>query len=220
MLVVWTLFSIITAIILSKANHRPLQKETPKFVYGWFFLVYRVCYGLAIFGYVLFMIELLGFTHFLIHTFNIEFSSAYVGILFIFYGLYFGVLGRDFAEMCTDRMASVMGFTGKGNIPSKSVPSGICCICGDHYDPNESIELTCKHKFHERCLRGWTIIGKKDTCPYCSEKVRLKDLFHHPWEQPGIVWAQLMDALRYMIVWNPIIMTAVNLFLYYVDPGA
>jgi hypothetical protein len=27
------------------------------------------------------------------------------------------------------------------------------------------------HLFHEFCIRGWTMIGKKDVCPYCSEKV-------------------------------------------------
>lgn len=31
------------------------------------------------------------------------------GMLLLFYGLYYGVLGRDFAELCTDRMASQIG---------------------------------------------------------------------------------------------------------------
>lgn len=33
------------------------------------------------------------------------------------------------------------------------------------------IELGCKHKYHEFCIKGWTIVGKKDTCPACKEKV-------------------------------------------------
>ena len=31
------------------------------------------------------------------------------GITIIFYGLYYGVLGRDCAEICTDKMAAKMG---------------------------------------------------------------------------------------------------------------
>ena len=32
-----------------------------------------------------------------------------VGLLFVFYGLYYGVLGRDLSEICTDKMASNIG---------------------------------------------------------------------------------------------------------------
>lgn len=31
------------------------------------------------------------------------------GLLFIFYGLYYGVLGRDISEICADKMASHVG---------------------------------------------------------------------------------------------------------------
>ena len=31
------------------------------------------------------------------------------GLVTLFYGLYFGVLGRDFAEICADKMASKIG---------------------------------------------------------------------------------------------------------------
>lgn len=63
------------------------------------------------------------------------------------------------------------------------------------------------------------MIGKKNTCPYCSEKVPdLKKLFNNPWEQPGIIWAQLLDTLRYLIVWNPIIFTIIQIVIYVIDP--
>lgn len=32
-----------------------------------------------------------------------------VGVVLLFYGLYYGVLGRDFAEICSDYMASTIG---------------------------------------------------------------------------------------------------------------
>lgn len=32
-----------------------------------------------------------------------------VALLFVFYGLYYGVLGRDLSELCTDKMACHIG---------------------------------------------------------------------------------------------------------------
>lgn len=32
-----------------------------------------------------------------------------VGVIMLFYGLYYGVMGRDFAEICSDYMASTLG---------------------------------------------------------------------------------------------------------------
>lgn len=32
-----------------------------------------------------------------------------LSILLIFYGLYYGVLGRDLSEICTDKMAASIG---------------------------------------------------------------------------------------------------------------
>lgn len=32
-----------------------------------------------------------------------------VSLLFIFYGLYYGVLGRDLSELCADKMACHLG---------------------------------------------------------------------------------------------------------------
>jgi len=221
MIVIWIVFSAITGYLIVHASKSPLWKETPSRVYAWFYFVYRLSYLLTLIGYVLVMFEFLGVTHFLISVFGIEafHSLAYLGTLFLFYGLYYGVLGRDCAEMCTDRLASVMGYTGKG-LPSKSLPPRTCCICNDEYNPETAVKLNCNHQFHEWCIRGWTIIGKKDTCPYCSEKVQLKQLFNNPWEKQGILWANLLDSLRYLIVWNPVILTAVQLFLYFADPGA
>lgn len=36
------------------------------------------------------------------------------GISLLFYGLYYGVLERDFAEMCADYMASTIGVSSPG----------------------------------------------------------------------------------------------------------
>ena len=39
-------------------------------------------------------------------------------------------------------------------------------------------------RFHEFCIRGWCIVGKKQTCPYCKEKVDLKRMFPSPYPLP------------------------------------
>lgn len=203
MIFIWSIFSIITGYLIVKASQSPLYKETPSRVYGWFFMVYKASYTLSIVGYVLVMAEFVGISHLLIRLTHSEVFHSVVslGALLMFYGLYFGVLGRDCAEMCTTRLASTMGFTGKG-IPSKILPPRTCCICGDHFNPLTAIELPCSHSFHHMCIKGWTIIGKKDTCPYCSEKVPLGTVFSNPWQRRGMLWANLLDSLRYLIVWN------------------
>lgn len=35
------------------------------------------------------------------------------GVTVLFYGLYFGVLGRDFAEICADKIASKLGVSSR-----------------------------------------------------------------------------------------------------------
>lgn len=39
-------------------------------------------------------------------------------------------------------------------------------------------------RFHEFCIRGWCIVGKKQMCPYCKEKVDLKRMFSNPYPFP------------------------------------
>lgn len=36
-----------------------------------------------------------------------------VGFMFVYYGLYFGVLGRDVSEICADKMAANIGVSGE-----------------------------------------------------------------------------------------------------------
>lgn len=55
----------------------------------------------------------------------------------------------------------------------------------------------------------WLIIGKKQVCPYCKEKVDLKKLFN-PWQRPHLLYGQLLDWLRYLLAWQPLILFIVQ----------
>lgn len=75
-------------------------------VYKWFYFIYKLSYGLGIIGYSVMMATFFGL--------NIVFDSKPqiwidIGVIIIFYGLYYGVLGRDLAEICADKMASHIG---------------------------------------------------------------------------------------------------------------
>ncbi|XP_007438944.2 RING finger protein 121 isoform X2 [Python bivittatus] len=140
------------------------------------------------------------------------------GISLLFYGLYYGVLERDFAEMCADYMASTIGFYSASGMPTKHLSDSVCAVCGQQIfvDVNEegiienTYRLSCNHVFHEFCIRGWCIVGKKQTCPYCKEKVDLKRMFSNPWERPHVMYGQLLDWLRYLVAWQPVIIGLVQ----------
>jgi len=51
-------------------------------------------------------------------------------------------------------------------------------------------------------------------CPFCSEKVELRNMFTNPWETQSLIWANLLDALRYLVVWNPLILVITQATLY------
>ena len=74
-----------------------------------------------------------------------------------------------------------------------------------------------RFRFHEFCIRGWCLVGKKQTCPYCREKVDLKRMFHQPWEKPHVLFGQLLDFIRYFVVWLPAILVSVQLIYYLLE---
>ena len=90
----------------------------------------------------------------------------------------------------------------------------------------DTFRLSCGHEFHEVrlnhclilansiypqfCIRGWCIVGKKQTCPYCHEKVDLKRMFPNPWEKPQMMYGQLLDWVRWLVCWQPVILVLVQ----------
>ncbi|KAI8635958.1 hypothetical protein BD408DRAFT_454841 [Parasitella parasitica] len=201
---------------------------TPRMVYKWFTVVYNVSFVVGVVGYALILVAFFGIAE--IFSAGSEFIQT--GILMLSYGLYFGVLGRDFVEICTDRMAATIGYYSEDGLPNKYLGEGICAVCGHATsvghtaslttDPTQRPmfsddpvhQLTCKHVFHEKCIRGWVMIGKKDICPYCKEKVDLKQFKRNPWDTQQQLYLNLLDGVRYLVVWQPIIFGAVQLAYY------
>jgi RING finger protein 121 len=133
----------------------------------------------------------------------------------MFYALYFGTLGRDFVDRLSDKMATTMGYYSKSGFPRKHLRENMCAICGTTTrGSNEKLhQLNCQHTYHEVCIRGWAIVGKKDVCPYCKEKVDLNDFKQNSWDTTQVLYLNLLDILRYVLVWNPIVFFLVHFLI-------
>uniref|UniRef100_A0A674GEC7 Ring finger protein 121 n=1 Tax=Taeniopygia guttata TaxID=59729 RepID=A0A674GEC7_TAEGU len=117
-LVIWVLFSAVTAFVTFRATRKPLVQTTPRLVYKWFLLIYKISYATGIVGYMAVMFTLFGLNL----LFRIKPEDAMdFGISLLFYGLYYGVLERDFAEMCADYMASTIGVSSRWTVPQARV---------------------------------------------------------------------------------------------------
>ncbi|XP_076193649.1 RING finger protein 175 [Aptenodytes patagonicus] len=229
----WGILSVIASYIAVRATCKPLSGRTPQYVlfcwfclgwgflglvYKWFLLIYKLSYAVGIVGYLAIMFTMFGFNLF----FRIE-SDDCMGfaMTLLFYGLYYGVMGRDFAEVCSDHMASTIGgeFYNVSGIPTRNLSNDICAVCRQKIfvDINEegitenTYQLSCNHVFHESCIRGWCIAGKNQTCPYCPEKVDLKRMLSNPYPLPNkcgnthVLYGQLLDCLCSLVVWQPVV---------------
>ncbi|XP_055838191.1 E3 ubiquitin ligase RNF121 [Episyrphus balteatus] len=209
-IIIWLIFSSLTAFVMRRAVSKPIEGTTPRLVYKWFYFIYKLSYGLGILGYLIMMATFLGFNFIFSQPPNVWMD---VGLLCVFYGLYIGVLGRDISEICSDKMACHIGYYTPLGMPTRHLEENVCAVCGNHLFVSEKEEgiientykLSCNHVFHEFCIRGWCIVGKKQTCPYCKEKVDLKKMFCNPWERPHVLYGRLLDWIRWLVAWQPLI---------------
>jgi RING finger protein 121 len=70
-------------------------------VYTWFLGAYKISTAIGMTGYIMLICEIFG----LGIVFDLILPKG-TSILLIWYGLYFGVLGRDCAEVAADQMVS------------------------------------------------------------------------------------------------------------------
>jgi len=199
---VWTVFVIANFIIYRKSQEKPLKPETPRTIYRWFAIIHKLTYMGGAAGYVIFLLGMF-----------IEGQTKILetGLIIAFYGLYFGILNKDTVDELSSRMSLNIGYIQKQGIPTKNLSSNTCSICGGHVDLDDSsCKLDCGHMFHDHCIRGWIIIGKKATCPYCKEKVETSSLTVNPWNKADIMYSQFLDFFRYLLVWQPLIITVIE----------
>ena len=228
---IWLVFSSVTSFVTKRSLEKPIQGTTPRLVYKWFLLIYKISYFIGIFGYITMMATFLGLNL----IFGVKPSTWMdLGLMCMFYALYYGVVSIDFAEICTEKMAANIGYYKSEGMPERHLEKDICAgnqdtiqplriylylsVCGQKLlvsvDEEGVIEdtfrLSCGHEFHEFCIRGWCIVGKKQTCPYCHEKVDLKRMFPNPWEKPQVMYGQLLDWVRWLVCWQPVILVLVQ----------
>uniref|UniRef100_G3SVI1 Ring finger protein 175 n=1 Tax=Loxodonta africana TaxID=9785 RepID=G3SVI1_LOXAF len=212
----WGMFSVMTSYVLFRATRKPLSGRTPRLCRAWFIHRYKLSYAFGVVGYLAIMFTMCGFNLF----FKIRArDSMDFGIVSLLYGLYYGIMGRDFAEICSDYMASTLGFYNISGMSTRSLSDNICAVCGQEIivDLDEegfienTYQLSChRNSFHEFCIRGWCIVGKKQTCPYCKEKVDLKRTISNPWERTHFLYGQILDWLRYLVAWQPVVIGIVQ----------
>eukprot|EP01134_Creolimax_fragrantissima_P002166 CFRG2166T1 len=213
MLTMWSIFSVITGWVTFKATRKPLHSRTPKLVYNYFLLMYKICYAVGLIGYILFMLIVFGGGAALARDIKTRRWVVECVTTMLFYGLYYGCLLRDFAEICAESMGNSIGYYSDTGIPKKYLSDSVCAVCGDDFTTgDEQLMLECNHKVHHNCIRGWAIVGKKSTCPYCKEKVDLRKIAPSPWLSQDVAFGTLLDGLRYLVAWQPlIVLTAQSL---------
>ncbi|RWS08334.1 RING finger protein 121-like protein [Dinothrombium tinctorium] len=227
---IWLFVTLITiALILKPLLSKKINGSIPRLIYRWFYYLYAVSSVVAVTGYFVIMSTLLGLNIFL----GLKPQTPLdIGFLLLFYGIYYGVLTRDFTDFLVDLLAANIGYySPSSSLPSKQLRETVCAICGrsnegvvyvddgrdyvSGYDNEKIFTLSCGHKYHEYCIYGWCLVGKKQVCPFCREKVDTRKLFASlPFQRPHYLYGNLLDFIRYLVAWQPLIIFAVQAVNY------
>lgn len=244
-LAVWSLFTVATGHVMYLATRRELAKQTPRQVYKWFSVVTRVCFACGALGYVVVLSEFFAIPRALgLAGYGAPVGAAilggglYLGVLTrdcaslcaetMAARMGLGT-SRDEEErrelpptMCCVCAGALVGTAAESESElSQLDPTTMRlenpfagCLAGTGNEAEPTVALNCGHRYHQSCIRGWALIGKKDTCAYCSERVHVSQVF--PWERHSLMWLNLLDAIRYLIVWNPLILLVMEMVLPYI----
>lgn len=133
-------------------------------------------------------------------------------IVFLLFFLYFGLLSREIIFFLSEVMAANTGFYSKEGVPGRGNNNALCMICAKAFDGGEKIHtLVCTHSFHEDCIKGWCLLGKKSFCPYCRKKVDSSSLPEELWHRTEVWFYPLINSLRSFIVFT-LVLTAIILY--------
>jgi len=220
------LFTLQAAYVFYLSRRRPMNADDPQFIYRVFLVVHRITFALASLGAFLFVFTIF----FLVPFFQQPFSWLLTdSVLFMFYGGYFGVMQRDFSQVIGDYLTKVVTSQIVINRPGagKVVLSNSCGLCGRELREADNIEFggrqndegssykserkllklkECGHEFHDECIRGWSVLGKRNVCPACNERCDTASLLQTtPWARSSETWQEFLDLIRMALVWNPLI---------------
>ena len=112
---IWLVFSCPTSLVIKRSLEKPIKGTTSIVVYKWFLLIHKISYFIGIFGLITMMSTFLGL--------NMIFR---LGLDCVFYSLYYGIISRDFAEICTEKMAANIGYYKSEGIPERHLEKDIC----------------------------------------------------------------------------------------------
>jgi len=146
MMLVWIVFSAFTAFVGYLSLRKALSPNTPKRVYVWFYTVHKLSHFSAVLGAVLFGLEVFFGLYSLIVKY-ILFDSALGRYLFpspdvlIFYGLYFGVLVRDFGEICSGAINATLEADRNKFYVSPAQLNHVCGICNQELKVETSVDF-------------------------------------------------------------------------------
>jgi len=197
-IIFWTIFFSISTVAFLKALQRPLISSTPGQIFIWLYLVHNGSFLLWIIGFKTFLIGSLFSVSWLVN----------LGTSCTLYAIYFGLVGGDFAMHITDNLFLKLGVNHLDQLlPTFSGDPLHCLLCG-HFVKNETrCSISCDHTFHEHCIRGWHIVGKKFTCPACREKVDYR-FNRNPWETPDAFLQVYHKLIRWCVVFLPMFLVA------------
>ncbi|KAJ1797402.1 hypothetical protein LPJ59_003166 [Coemansia sp. RSA 2399] len=119
-------------------------------------------------------------------------------------------LPRDVCCICGDRLGGrgneaasaggMLAATSTSGSPARH--GGSAAVDAVTAEPTHA--LGCGHEFHASCIRGWCVIGKKDVCPFCSEKVDLQEFKRNPWDKQELFYVTALEYMRFFVSWQPL----------------
>jgi len=211
-IVCWIIYTVLNLNMYLRTRRKELQASTPRVIYKYFLFTFRLNYYFALGSAIVFLIYSVFFvSEEELRSENFENQDM---LLYVFIcALYFGILNRDFAEICAETIAIRSGFYGPDAIARNEFSPTICGICSEPMlmanvgmmSFEKYVGLKCGHSFHDLCIKGWCLVGKKNTCPYCHEKVDMNNAFQRPWEKVDLAYGGFLDVFRYFTGWMPLI---------------
>ena len=137
---IWLVFSSVTSLVTKRSLEKPIQGTTPRLVYKWFLLIHKISYIIGIFGIFTMTATFLGLNL----IFGVKPSTWMdLGLMCMFYALYYGVVSIDFAEICTEKMAANIGYYKSEGIPERHLENDICA--GKDEEQSHFKTITLKH---------------------------------------------------------------------------